>query len=108
MPAWGVARSVDDGEAAVEAAVPDYPVFEGDFLGIFAGTILFAEDVDVARRIPAPTRNLFLDYSHVTGTLNQMQVSEPDSYTNVRLEWQSVNEKDETGPCESWRVLLDS
>jgi len=46
-----------------------------------------------------------LDYSQVTGTLNQMQVSKPDGDANVRLEWESVNEKDETGPCGSWRVL---
>jgi hypothetical protein len=85
---------------------PMIPVSAGDFLGIFAGTIRFTEDDDLAQRIPGPTAGLFLDYSHVTGTLNQMQVSEDDSRANVRLEWQAVNEDDATGWCDSWRVKV--
>ena len=38
-------------------------------------TIRFSEDIDLAYGIPRPTENLYLGYSHVTGTLNQMQVS---------------------------------
>ena len=28
-----------------------------------------------------------------------------DAPANVRLEWQAVNEQDETGRCDSWRVM---
>jgi hypothetical protein len=35
-----------------------------------------------------------------------MQVSKPDDDGNVGLHWEAVNEQDETGPCESWRVLV--
>lgn len=28
-----------------------------------------------------------------------------DGHANVRLEWQAVNEQDETGRCDSWRVM---
>ena len=31
-----------------------------------------------------------------------MQVSQQDAYANVRLEWQAVNEDDETRSCDSW------
>lgn len=82
------------------------PVSAGDFLGIFAGTIHFSEDIDLAHSILGPTENLYLDYSHVTGTLNQMQVSQQDAYASVRLEWQAVNEDDETGSCDYWRVMV--
>ena len=74
-------------------------------MGIFAGGIRFAEDNPV-QRIPGPIADLFLDYSHVTGTLNQMHVSEDDGLANVRLEWQAVNEDDATGVCDSWRVKV--
>lgn len=36
-----------------------------------------------------PIRTLWLDYSQVTGTLNQMQVSEPDGNANVCLLWET-------------------
>ncbi len=35
-----------------------------------------------------------------------MQVSEPDDDANVHLRWEAVNEQNETGPCELWRVLV--
>ncbi|KAG9230592.1 hypothetical protein BJ875DRAFT_150635 [Amylocarpus encephaloides] len=76
---------------------PIIPVLESDFLGIFSGTIRFSENVNINHSIPGLTRNLSLDYSQVTGTLNQMQVSKPDGDTNVRLEWEPVNEMDDTG-----------
>jgi hypothetical protein len=85
---------------------PIIPVVEGDFLGIFAGTIRFAEDVGVTHSVPGPVRDLSLDYSHVTWTLNQMQMLEPGCNENVRLVWEAVNEQDKSGPCESWRVLV--
>jgi hypothetical protein len=85
---------------------PLIPVVESDFLGIFSGTIRFLEDVNGSHSIPGLTRNLSLDYSQVTGMLNQMQVLKPDGDANVRLEWEPVNEMDEKGPCVSWRVLV--
>ncbi|KAH8751818.1 hypothetical protein BGZ57DRAFT_913151 [Hyaloscypha finlandica] len=85
---------------------PIIPVVESDFLGIFSGTIRFSEDINGNHSIPGPTRNLSLDYSQVTGMLNQMQVSKPDGDANVCLEWEPVNEMDEKGPCVSWRVLV--
>jgi hypothetical protein len=47
-----------------------------------------------------PTLYLWLDYSQVTGTLNQMRVARPGGEANVRLVWEGVNENVESGPCE--------
>jgi hypothetical protein len=35
-----------------------------------------------------------------------MQVAQPGGTANVYLYWEGVNENVETGPCESWRVLV--
>jgi hypothetical protein len=51
--------------------------------------------------IEGPIPNLWLDYSQVTGTLNQMQVAQPGGKANVHLAWECVNENVEIGPCES-------
>ena len=48
--------------------------------------------------------NLSAPYSLIP--LNLMQVSQQDAHANVRLEWQAVNEQDETGCCDSWRVMV--
>ncbi|KAI1778944.1 hypothetical protein F4818DRAFT_234762 [Hypoxylon cercidicola] len=85
---------------------PMIAVSEGDFLGVFAGTIRYSEDDFLIQRIPGPAKHLFLDYSRVTGTLNQMQVCQDHSRANVRLEWQAVNEQDVAGGCEYWRVIV--
>jgi hypothetical protein len=85
---------------------PTIPVFPGDFLGIYSGTVRFSENSSLSHGIPGPELKLWLDYSQVTGTFNQMQVSKPDDDANVHLRWEAVNEQDETGPCESWRVLV--
>jgi hypothetical protein len=61
-----------------------FVLFSGDFLGIYSGTIRFSENI----------------------SLNQMQVSEPDDDANIHLRWEAVNEQNETGPCELWRVLV--
>jgi hypothetical protein len=86
----------------------DPSLFPGDFLGIYSGTVRFSEKVSLSHAIPGPgpTAKLWLDYSQGTGALNQMQVSKPDDDGNVGLHWEAVNEQDETGPCESWRVLV--
>lgn len=63
------------------------PVCEGDFLNIFASAIRLSGNFSVTHGIPGPTENLWLDYSQVTGALNQMQVSEPGGHANVCLHW---------------------
>ena len=94
------------GDYHLLSVCPVIAVSEGDFLGIFAGTIRYSEDTSLVQRIPGPTKHLFLDYSRVTGTLNQMQVSQDHSRANVKLEWQAINEQDVSGLCEYWRVLV--
>lgn len=85
---------------------PIIPVREGDFLGVFAGTIRFSEDFDITHGIRGPLQNLWVDYSKVTGTLNQMQVSQPSGPANVRLQWELFNEQDITDSPVSWRVSV--
>ncbi|KAJ6036016.1 hypothetical protein N7540_000295 [Penicillium herquei] len=80
------------------------PVCEGDFLGIFAGSIRFSEEFNVKRGICSPIDNLWLDYSQVTGALNQMTVSESGAPANVRLHWEVVHDELGTDHCTSWRV----
>ncbi|KAJ6021264.1 hypothetical protein N7540_006768 [Penicillium herquei] len=82
------------------------PVCEGDFLGIFAGSIRFSEEFNVKRGICSPINNLWLDYSQVTGTLNQMTVSESDAQANVRLHWEIIHDELGTDHCTSWRVSV--
>ncbi|KAJ5418699.1 uncharacterized protein N7487_002249 [Penicillium crustosum] len=82
------------------------PICEGDFLGIFAGTIRLSEDFNVTHGISGPAENLWLDYSQVTGALNQMQVSEPGGNANVCLSWEAFHGDNATEPCISWRVSV--
>ncbi|KAJ5559593.1 hypothetical protein N7513_001992 [Penicillium frequentans] len=82
------------------------PVCEGDFLGIFAGNIRFSEEFNVKSGICSPIDNLWLDYSQVTGTLNQMMVSEPGGPANVRLHWEVIHDDLGTDHCTSWRVSV--
>ncbi|KAJ5117563.1 hypothetical protein N7448_011195 [Penicillium atrosanguineum] len=82
------------------------PVREGDILGIFAGRIRFSEDLSATHGIRSPIDNIWLDYSQVTGTLNQMQVSEPGGPANVRLQWQAIHDDIESESCTSWRVSV--
>ena len=93
----------DDGTLTVCSIIM---LFLGDFLGVFSGNVRFTEHVKVIQAIPGPTAKLWLDYSQVTGTLIQMQVAKPGGDSNVRLEWEAVNEMDKMGPCVSWRVLV--
>jgi hypothetical protein len=85
---------------------PIIPVFPGDFLGIYSGTVRFSEKPNPSHGIPGPEPKLWLDYSQSTGTFNQMQVSKPNTNANVYLHWEAVNKQDEMGSCESWRVLV--
>ncbi|GLI82207.1 hypothetical protein PoHVEF18_010616 [Penicillium ochrochloron] len=82
------------------------PVREGDFLGIFAGKIRFSENWSTTHGIRGPIDNLWLDYSQVTGMLNQMRVSEPGGRSNVRLQWEVVHDDIGTDSCTSWRVSV--
>lgn len=82
------------------------PVREGDFLGIFAGNVRFSGDSSATHGIRGPVDNLWLDYSQVTGTLNQMQVSEPGGPANVRLQWELINDDIAAENCTSWRVSV--
>ncbi|KAE8383917.1 hypothetical protein BDV26DRAFT_277124 [Aspergillus bertholletiae] len=93
----------DNGHLSV---CPIVPVREGDFLGVFAGMIRFSENFDPFCGIRGPGQRLWLDYSQVTGTLNQMRVSQPGGYANVRLQWELVNKEDETQLGVSWRVSV--
>jgi hypothetical protein len=98
--------SIRPGVDKLVSVFPVIPVSQGDLLGIFSGKIRFSEHCNVAQSIIGPTRHLWLDYSQVTGTLNQMQVARPGCEANVHLAWEGVNENVESGPCESWRVLV--
>jgi hypothetical protein len=98
--------SIRPGAEKLVSVFPIVPVFPGDLLGIFSGKIRFSEHCDVAQAFEGPIPKLWLDYSQVTGTLNQMQVIQSGGAANVHLEWEGVNENVEAGPCESWRVLV--
>ncbi|KNG81119.1 hypothetical protein ANOM_011431 [Aspergillus nomiae NRRL 13137] len=93
----------DNGHLSV---CPIVPLREGDFLGVFAGTIGFSEHFDPFCGIRGPGQRLWLDYSQITGTLNQMRVSQPSGYANVYLQWELVNKEDETHSGLSWRVSV--
>jgi hypothetical protein len=93
----------DDGSLLVSSIVP---IYEGDFLGIFAGNIRFSKDLSVTHGISGPAENLWLDYSQVTGTLNQMQVSEPGGYANVCLRWAIFHDDTATEPRVTWRISV--
>ena len=98
--------SVRPGVNKLLSVFPIVPISPGDLLGIFSGKIRFSEHCSVAQSIAGPAPHLWLDYSQVTGTLNQMQVARPGGEANVHLAWEGVNEDVESGPCESWRVLV--
>jgi hypothetical protein len=82
------------------------PVREGDFLGIFAGKIRFSGDLSATHGIRGPIDHLWLDYSRVTGALNQMQVSEPGGPANVRFQWEVIQDDIGTKSCTTWRVSV--
>jgi hypothetical protein len=93
----------EDGPLSVSSIVP---ICKGDFLGIFAGAVRFSEELSITHGIPGPTGRLWLDYSQVTGVLNQMQVSEPGGKANVCLHWDVFCGGVETQSDISWRVSV--
>ncbi|KAL7649125.1 hypothetical protein ACMYSQ_012470 [Aspergillus niger] len=82
------------------------PVREGDFLGVFAGKIRFSESWSLTHGIRGPVDDLWLDYSQVTGTLNQMLVSEPGGSANVRIHWELTYDDVDPENCAQWRVSV--
>lgn len=83
---------------------PIIAVQEGDILGVYAGEIRYSADCHYAYGIPGPRENLWLDYSNVTGVLNFMKVSAPGGDSNVRLQWELIDERKEANACLKWRV----
>jgi hypothetical protein len=78
----------------------------GDFLGIFSGKVRYTDEKP-SKAIKGPVPGLWLDYTEITGTLNQMRVARPGEKTNVCLAWERVNEaKGEKSFCQHWRVLV--
>ena len=98
--------SIRPGVDKLVSVFPIVPIFLDDLLGIFSGKIRFSEHCSVVQSIMGPTLYLWLDYSQITGTLNQMHVVQPGGEANVRSAWESVNENIENGRCEHWRVLV--
>jgi Ankyrin repeats (many copies) len=92
--------SIRPGVDTLVSVFPIVPISPDDLLGIFSGRIRFSEHCSVVQSIVGPTPSLWLDYSQVTGTLNQMRVVQPGGEANVRLAWEGINENVENGPCE--------
>lgn len=85
---------------------PIVSVKQGDILGVFAGRIRFSDDFDNLYGIRGPFEKLWLDYSQVTGTLNQMKVSRHGSEANVQLHWEPVNKHGDKESRVSWIVSV--
>ncbi|KAK4070954.1 hypothetical protein Purlil1_13528 [Purpureocillium lilacinum] len=83
-----------------------FTIQEGDYLGIFAGELRFTDEVDARYGIPGPKAHFWLDYSRITGVLNQMCVLPPDGDANVALQWELFWEGDEKDKPPSWRVAV--
>ena len=85
---------------------PIITVQEGDNLGVFAGEIRYSSYCNPVYGIPGPEDNLWLDYSMVTGILNFMKVSPPGGDSNVRLQWDLIDERNEGKAHLVWRVSV--
>lgn len=98
--------SIQPGIDKLISIFPIVPISPGNLLGIFSGKIRFSEGCNVAQSITGPILYLWLNYSQVTGTLNQIWVYWPGREANVHLAWERVNENIESSPYKSWRVLV--
>lgn len=85
---------------------PIVTIHKGDYLGIFSGNIRYSDAFDKERGVRGPTDNLWLDYSQVTGVLNQMKVSPPYGTENVRLEWELIDISIKIKRQQAWRVAV--
>lgn len=101
--AFTILETKNDGSLFICSIVP---VQEGDILGVFAGKIRLSENWNACHGIPGPIKDLGLDYSRVTGTLNQMQVSEPNGRANVNLQWETLDDGFGNDCCTTWRVSV--
>lgn len=84
-----------------------YPIItvqEGDILRVFAGEIRFSSDCNAVYGVPGPKEKLWLDYSKVTGVINFMKVLAPGGDSNVRLQWNPIDECEEGKAHLKWRV----
>lgn len=79
---------------------------QGNILCIFAGTICLSGDFNVTHDISGPAENLWLDYSQMTGALNQIQVSETGRHPDVCLRWAILHDDTATEPRISWWVSV--
>lgn len=79
-------------------------IHKGDFLGVFAGYLRYSEDFDNMYGIRGPTEKLWLDYSRVTGVMNQMKVTAPGNDANVALQWELMD--GDTELPRMWRVAV--
>ncbi|KAF3386947.1 hypothetical protein F1880_000445, partial [Penicillium rolfsii] len=84
---------------------PIISVQEGDFLRVFAGKIRYSGHCNATYGVPGP-EGLWLDYSTVTGALNLMGVARPGNDSNVRLDWELINERKEGKSFLMWRVAV--
>ncbi|KAM4067587.1 hypothetical protein HRG_001478 [Hirsutella rhossiliensis] len=73
-----------------------------DRLGVFVGHLRHSEGFDTTWGIKGPRENLWLDYSKVTGLLNQMRVSQQGGDANVRLHWELCDVEGRSEP--TWTV----
>ncbi|KAM3553514.1 hypothetical protein ARSEF4850_006883 [Beauveria asiatica] len=94
-----------EGKSALYAC-PIIAVRKGDSLGIFAGKIRYSDDFDSARGIRGPEQGLWLDYRDLTGTLNLMEVVEPNENANVRLVWEHYHHLEKGEWICSWKVFV--
>lgn len=72
---------------------PIVTVQKGDFLGVLGGNLRYSADFDSTYGIRGPHELLWLDYSCVTGLLNQMHVSLADRDANVQVRWETIRER---------------
>jgi hypothetical protein len=120
-PLWGISDQYNVSESGQNKSVfiflfprqnrflsvcPIVPVNQGDILGVFAGRIRFSDDFDNLYGIRGPFEKLWLDYSEVTGSLNQMKVSRHGSEANVQLHWEPVNEHCDKDSRVCWIVSV--
>ncbi|KAK4068833.1 hypothetical protein Purlil1_13707 [Purpureocillium lilacinum] len=84
---------------------PIITIQEGDFLGIFAGTIRYSKKFNPLYGIRGPADKLWLDHSCVTGLLNQMRVTPSHDQANVDLRWELVEDSKSKA---RWELVDDS
>lgn len=91
---------------ALYSSVPLFPCARETFEVFLSGKIRFSEARSATHGIHGPIDNLWLDYSQVTGMLNQMLVYDPGGSANVRIYWESIYNDVGLQNCASWRVSV--